>query len=62
MKFWHNVIETAGMAGSFHLVLLGFIIAALVLLRVRPREVARVRAAALLFAAALRYCLERSAL
>ncbi len=50
MKFWHNVIETAGMAGSFHLVLLGFIIAALVLLRVRPREVARVRAAALLFA------------
>ena len=50
MKFWHNVIETAGMAGSFHLVLLGFIIAALVLLRVRPRELARVRAAALLFA------------
>ena len=49
MQFWQNVLDTAGMAGSFHWVLLGFVLAALALQAVRPRERARVRAAAFLF-------------
>ena len=52
MQFWQNVLETAGMAGSFHWVLLGFVLAALALRAIRPRERARVRAACFLFALA----------
>src|ERR1043165_6512263 len=53
MQFWQKVSATSGMSDSLHWVVGGVLVAAIVLLTVRPRERGRVRAALFLFALAL---------
>jgi small-conductance mechanosensitive channel/CRP-like cAMP-binding protein len=62
MQFWSHLLKTAGMAGSFHWIIAGFVLAAVALAAFRPRERARVKAAGVVFSLALIALLVGSAL
>src|SRR4051812_24441679 len=53
MQFWQNVQQTAGITGSFHWLILSFVVAAIALFAFLPAERSRVSAAGLLFSLSL---------